>query len=59
MKASPSTWIIDLDSRTFERSTLEEERPEVLAQRLECRPVGASEPFVVDLVEYFANVLDG
>ena len=51
-------WIIDLDARTVERSTPDDPRPEVLAERLEWFPDGASEPLVVDLVEYFARVLD-
>ncbi|MEP6730558.1 MAG: Uma2 family endonuclease [bacterium] len=51
-------WIVDLDARTFERSTPSEARPEILAERLEWFPVGAAEPFVVDLAAYFAEVLD-
>jgi len=51
-------WIVDLDARTFERSTPNELRPEILAERLEWTPEGASEPFAVDLVAYFAQVLD-
>lgn len=51
-------WIVDLDARTFERSTPGEARPEILAERLEWTPDGASEPFMIDLVAYFAQVLD-
>ena len=50
-------WIVDLDARTFERSTPGEARPELLAERLEWFPEGASEAFVVNLVAYFAQVL--
>ena len=51
-------WIVDLDARTFERSTPDEPRPEILAERLVWFPDGASDPFDVDLVAYFAQVLD-
>ena len=51
-------WIVDLDARTFERSTPTELRPEILAERLEWFPEGASAPLVIDLVEYFAMVFD-
>jgi len=52
-------WIVDLDSRTIERSTPADPRPEILAERLEWLPQGAAEPFAVDLPRYFANALDG
>lgn len=51
-------WIVDLDARTFERSTPNELRPEILAERLEWFPDGASAPLVIDLAEYFAMVFD-
>lgn len=51
-------WIVDLDARTFERSTLSELRPEILAEQLEWFPAGASAPLVIDLVEYFTMVFD-
>lgn len=51
-------WIVDLDARTFERSTPSELRPEILAERLEWFPDGASAPLVIDLAEYFAMVFD-
>ena len=51
-------WIVDLDSRTVERSTPDDPRPEILAERLEWFPEGALESLVVDLVDYFARVLD-
>lgn len=54
----PEYWIVDLDSRTFERSTPGDAKIEVLTDRLEWRPAGASEPLVVDINDYFARVLD-
>ena len=53
----PEYWIVDLDARTFERSTPAESRPEILAELLEWFPDGAAEPLVIDLVAWFATVL--
>ena len=52
-------WIIELDSRTIERSTPADSRVAVLADRLEWLPEGAASALVIDLVEYFSQVLDG
>lgn len=52
-------WIVDLESRTFERSTPDNPRAEVLAECLVWHPAGAPSPLEVDLVAYFASVLDG
>jgi Uma2 family endonuclease len=52
-------WIVDLDARTFERTTPSEPRAEILADRLVWSPAGASVPLVIDVVAYFAEVLDG
>lgn len=49
-------WIVDLDARTFERSTPSELRPEILAEQLAWFPDGAVEAFEVDLVAFFAQV---
>ena len=54
----PEYWIVDLDSRTIERSTPDEPRPEILSERLTWLPDGASEPLEIDLAAYFARVLD-
>jgi Uma2 family endonuclease len=51
-------WIVDLDARVIERSTPNESRPEVLSERLEWTAAGATESLVIDLVDYFARVLD-
>jgi Uma2 family endonuclease len=51
-------WIVDLDARTFERSTPADSRVEVLDLRIEWRPEGASTPLVIDVTRYFADVLD-
>ena len=54
----PEYWIVDLDARTIERSTPGNPRPEILVDRLEWHPDGATQPMVVDVEAYFATVLD-
>jgi Uma2 family endonuclease len=51
-------WIIDLDARTFERSTPMDSRVDVIDATLEWHPQGASGPFVLDVAEYFTQLLD-
>jgi Uma2 family endonuclease len=51
-------WIIDLDARTIERSTPIDTRVDVIDSVIEWLPDGASGPFVLDVEEYFARVLD-
>jgi Uma2 family endonuclease len=52
-------WIVDLDARTFERTTPSEARAEVLPDKLVWSPAGALVPLVIDLPAYFASVLGG
>jgi Uma2 family endonuclease len=52
----PEYWIVDEISRTIERWTPADERPELLAERLEWKPAGAAQPFELDLVAFFADV---
>ena len=52
-------WIIDLDSRTVERSVPTDPRIEVLAESLEWRPPGSATSLTVDLPGYFRGVLEG
>src|SRR4051812_4082894 len=54
----PEYWIVDLDTRTFERSTLNEERPAMIRTKLTWQPEGAVEPLVIDVEQYFHDVLD-
>ena len=51
-------WIVDLDARSFERSTPLDSRVDVLDTSLEWWPDGASAPFTLDIQAYFAVVLD-
>jgi len=50
-------WIIDDRSQTVERWRPDDERPAILAEVLEWHPEGASEPFVLDLQAFFAEVV--
>jgi Uma2 family endonuclease len=52
-------WIVDLESRTFERSTPGDPRVEVLSDELTWSPGGASDSLVIDVSEFFSAVLDG
>ncbi|MEO7084877.1 MAG: Uma2 family endonuclease [Gemmatimonadaceae bacterium] len=54
----PEYWVVDLDARTVERSTPSESRIELCDEKIEWLPDGASEPLVIDLVDYFHRVLD-
>lgn len=51
-------WIVDLDARLFERWRPDDERPEVLTERLEWNPEGTAAPFTLDVTQFFAAVLD-
>ena len=51
-------WVVDLDSRTIERSTPADPRVEVLSDRIEWLPAGASQPLAIDLESYFSRTLD-
>lgn len=52
-------WIVDMDSRTIERSTPGDSRVEVCADRLNWQPRGAPAALELDLPAYFGRVLDG
>ena len=51
-------WIVDLDSRVFERWQPNDIRPDILSRELVWQPAEASEPFRLDLPRYFAEILD-
>ncbi len=54
----PEYWIVDLDARLVERWKPGDERPEVLAERLDWQPGGDHTPFEMDLPDFFRKVLD-
>lgn len=53
----PEYWIVDDRSQTIERWRPDDERPELIAEHLTWQPGGASEPFRLDLIRFFADVL--
>jgi Uma2 family endonuclease len=52
----PDYWIVDIDSRLFERWRPGDERPEVLTRTLAWQPDPAAPALVIDLMAYFAEV---
>lgn len=52
----PEYWIVDDRSQTIERWKPDDERPELTADQLVWHPDGATEPFMLDLVNFFADV---
>jgi Uma2 family endonuclease len=52
----PEYWIVDTAARVVERWHPNDERPEILSDRVIWTPAGTTEPFVLDLVAYFAEV---
>ena len=55
--AVPEYWIVDVDARVVERWRPDDQRPEVVSDRLlEWRPEAAHPALTIDLVDYFAEV---
>lgn len=52
----PEYWIVDVDARLIERWRLDDQRPEIVAERLEWQPDPAHPPLVIDLATYFRDV---
>ena len=52
----PEYWIVDVDSRAIDRWQQGDTRPALLDETIEWLPRGASEPLLIDLVEFFAIV---
>jgi len=52
----PEYWIVDPDAELFERWRPGDERPEQLIDRLEWHPVGATEPLVLEVADFFASL---
>lgn len=49
-------WIVDLDARLVERWRPQDERPELVAERLAWRPASSGESLEIDLSEFFERV---
>ncbi len=54
----PEYWVVDLDARLVERWRPSDDRPEILTDRLEWRPVGGIPPLALDLTAVFTEALD-
>lgn len=50
-------WIVDNDSRLVERWTPDDDRPEILADRVSWHPAGVDHPLVIVLADLFAKAL--
>jgi Uma2 family endonuclease len=53
----PQYWIVDLDARLIELWKPDQERPEILADRLVWQPDPGGPPLELDLPAYFTDVL--
>ena len=56
LEGVPEYWIVDVQERAVERWRRGDTRAELLGERIEWLPNGATEPLVIDLQEYFASV---
>lgn len=56
--AVPEYWIIDGDAQAFEVWRRDDERPALVDERLIWIPPGASEPFELDVANFFSSVED-
>ncbi len=50
-------WIVDLDARLIERWRPGDDRPEILAERIEWRFEGGEERIAIDLARFFEEVM--
>jgi Uma2 family endonuclease len=55
----PEYWIVDVDARLIERWRLDDQRPEIVADRLEWQPDPAHPSLVIDLPTCFRDVAGG
>ena len=54
----PEYWIVDLEARLIERWRPSDLRPEIAHETIEWTPAGATASHMIDLADYFADVLD-
>jgi Uma2 family endonuclease len=50
-------WIVDVDARLIERWRADDERPEIVTERLEWQPDPGRPPLVIEIDEYFRGVI--
>ncbi len=53
----PEYWIVDGDARIVERWRPEDERPEVISERLEWKPAASAAALVIDLPKFFTDAI--
>jgi Uma2 family endonuclease len=53
----PEYWIVDLDARLIERWRADDERPEIVTERIDWRLDPAYPPLTIDLTDLFRDVL--
>ena len=53
----PEYWIVDVDARLVERWRPEDERPEIVAERLAWQPESTIPALMIDLPRYFREVI--
>ena len=51
-------WVVDFDARLIERWRPGDTRPEIIPDSIEWQPEHAAAPFLMNLAEYFGEVLD-
>jgi Uma2 family endonuclease len=54
----PEYWIVDMVAHVIERWTPSQQRPDLVRDRLEWRPAGATQPLVIDVPRFFERVSD-
>jgi Uma2 family endonuclease len=53
----PEYWIVDVDARLIERWRAVDERPDIVTERLEWQPDPGHSSLVIDIAEYFRDVI--
>jgi Uma2 family endonuclease len=53
----PEYWIVDLDARLIERWHADDQRPEIVTERIEWRAHPGQPALIIELAEYFREVL--
>ena len=55
----PEYWIVDPDAQVIERWRPEDSRPEILIDRIDWLPEGATEPMMIELAAFWEEVFGG
>ena len=57
-EGTPEYWVLDPETRVFERSTPNDTRVDVLADRIAWSPTGAAAACEIDIPAFFQRALD-